>query len=642
MSRLIVLLRGARFVRLSILLTMLFAVAALGGGGLRSFAQTPTPTPAASSLWTPVCGAASAPSCGPQARDSASMAYDAAANSMVLFGGESCSSSTSCSVLGDTWTFNGSAWTKVCDSNGTPTCGPAAPAPKDGASMAYDAATRSVVLYGGLNCTVSNTSACGPFGSTFTFNGSVWSQVCVTTSTAACGPGYRFYASMAYDAAHSNIVLFGGVSCDSSGNCNDSSDTWAFNGSAWTAVCGTSSTPSCGPQARDTASMAYDAAHNNIVLFGGENCKSSGASCTALGDTWTFNGSTWTQQKLFSGPPALQGASMAYDAAARDVVMFGGTSCTASSTSTCGVFGDTASWNGSTWATVCDINTTPACGPTGRAYAGMDYDATHNNLVLFGGVACTSTTSTGSCSGASDTWILPGSAAAAPVSSATPTASPTATPTPGIPVTYAAGWNLAGGPSGTVLNGAAGSLFALRAGDTNYESFPANTGLSGGIGVWAYFPTATTVTLPLVSAPASGGLQIALPANQYIMAGNPFDGQATVSGADVVLSYNAAAGQYVQSTTLNPGQGAWVFSRNGGTLTIAPVGATASARSATTIAPETAAPAAALPGFLHRPRPTTILPDGWTCGNTGIDAPALSTSSVSGAPAPGCAGPAGR
>ena len=64
--------------------------------------------------------------------------------------------------------------------------------------------------------------------------------------------------------------------------------------------------------------MAYDAATRNVVLFGGT------ARHGALGDTWTWDGSTWTKQAPKTSPPARFGASMAYDAATGNVVLFGG------------------------------------------------------------------------------------------------------------------------------------------------------------------------------------------------------------------------------------------------------------------------------------------------------------------------------
>jgi hypothetical protein len=64
--------------------------------------------------------------------------------------------------------------------------------------------------------------------------------------------------------------------------------------------------------------MAYDAATRNVVLFGGSN------GGRPLRDTWTWDGSTWTKQAPATSPPARTLAAMAYDAATGDVVLFGG------------------------------------------------------------------------------------------------------------------------------------------------------------------------------------------------------------------------------------------------------------------------------------------------------------------------------
>src|SRR5207244_114050 len=65
--------------------------------------------------------------------------------------------------------------------------------------------------------------------------------------------------------------------------CND---TWAWDGTTWPEP-----RPAHTPSARQGAAMAYDAAHQQIVLFGGSNNASGG-----LGDTWTWDGSDWTEQ----------------------------------------------------------------------------------------------------------------------------------------------------------------------------------------------------------------------------------------------------------------------------------------------------------------------------------------------------------
>jgi hypothetical protein len=96
----------------------------------------------------------------------------------------------------------------------------------------------------------------------------------------------------------------------------------------------TKQAPATSPPARSFASMAYDAATGDIVLFGGDSSQG------IFGDTWTWDGSTWTKQAPTAHPSARSRAAMAYDAATHDIVLFGGTNLRAT-------FGDTWTWGGS-------------------------------------------------------------------------------------------------------------------------------------------------------------------------------------------------------------------------------------------------------------------------------------------------------
>src|SRR5207302_2463029 len=85
----------------------------------------------------------------------------------------------------------------------------------------------------------------------------------------------------------------------------------------------TKQAPAVHPSGRGATPMAYDAATGTVVLFGGAGNGTS--HDTTLGETWTWSGTTWTQQHPAASPPARTYASMAYDAATRTVVLFGGT-----------------------------------------------------------------------------------------------------------------------------------------------------------------------------------------------------------------------------------------------------------------------------------------------------------------------------
>ena len=45
--------------------------------------------------------------------------------------------------------------------------------------------------------------------------------------------------------------------------------------------------------------MAYDSAHGQVVLFGGQD-----ANLNALNDTWVWDGTNWTQKFPQTIPPA--------------------------------------------------------------------------------------------------------------------------------------------------------------------------------------------------------------------------------------------------------------------------------------------------------------------------------------------------
>jgi hypothetical protein len=293
-----------------------------------------------------------APATSPPARENAATAYDAATRTIVLFGGLVNGVDRS-----DTWTWDGLTWAQQAPAT--------SPHRRQMAAMAYDAATRTVVLFGGPVT----------YRDTWTWDGSTWTQ-----QAPATRPPARSLATMAYDPATGTIVLFGGVNYIHGTHLLR--DTWTWNGSTWT-----KQAPATSPPAREGAAMAYDAATGTIVLFGGAN----GSQGTHfLRDTWTWNGSTWTKQAPATSPSARAGAQVAYDAATGTIVLFGGVDSH-------GFLSDTWTWAGSTWT-----RQAPTAHPSARAYGSMAYDAATGNAVLFGGAGHRGTLF-------SDTWTWGGS-----------------------------------------------------------------------------------------------------------------------------------------------------------------------------------------------------------------------------------------
>lgn len=234
------------------------------------------------------------------------------------------------------------------------------PAARQGAMMAYDAAHGQVVLFGGLSTSGK------PMNDTWIWNGSNWTQ-----RSPANSPSIRELGMMACDPATSEVVLFGG-----SNGSDNLSDTWVWNGTDWTEA-----SPSAGPSQRNSATMAYDAGSGEMVLFGGFG--NSGA----LNDTWTWNGTNWTQLSPPASPPARSLAAMTYDPASSQMVLFGGNGSSS-------LLSDTWTWNGTNWT-----QQSPSTSPGPRMEAGMSYQATEGQVALFGGY------NTGTMD---DTWLWDG------------------------------------------------------------------------------------------------------------------------------------------------------------------------------------------------------------------------------------------
>ncbi len=278
------------------------------------------------SNWTP-----QSPANKPPGRSTHAMAYDSARAQVLIFGGTS--------YRGDTWAWDGTNWSRTS----------VAPPPRIEFSMAYDSARRQVVLYGGYG-----GNSLGYFADTWVWDGAHWIEKPVA------GPGPRRGHSMAYDAARAQVVLFGGTDQNS----NWYNDVWAWDGTAWSQKAAAGDSPGI-PSRRTNSAMAYDAARQRIVLFGGEKGPS-------FGDTWLWDGSRWASAP--GGPPARHYHAMAYDAARSQVVLFGGANPS--------LMNDTWTWDGSKWT-----QKNPSASPAARSQHALAYNTSSGHVVLFGGLA---------------------------------------------------------------------------------------------------------------------------------------------------------------------------------------------------------------------------------------------------------------
>ncbi len=229
------------------------------------------------------------PAVAPSGRVNVPLVYDDVTNSLLLFSGQDY---TGGPLLVDTWTWDGSAWTQLHPAHH--------PISRSNAAIAYDPATRQVVLFGGGR----NDNAGGTpiLGDTWTWNGSDWTQ-----QHPANSPSARVDASLTYDAASGQLVLFGGTHTIGF-NPPRLNDTWVWTGSNWL-----QQHPATVPTARTRAALAYDAASGQLILFGGDSATGMSA---AMNDTWVWTGSNWRQQHPRTAPAlsaTFQGRQVMFD-----------------------------------------------------------------------------------------------------------------------------------------------------------------------------------------------------------------------------------------------------------------------------------------------------------------------------------------
>jgi hypothetical protein len=300
--------------------------------------------------WSPVSTPAH-----PSGRYQPGFTYDATRHQLLLFGGE-----TFTGTAQDTWAFDATGWHQLHPNH--------APNARYGAALSYHPGTRQDVLFGGMGDTGAGTF--GYLGDTWTWTGSDWAQ-----APTIIAPSAR-WAPVVAQASPAQLILFGGYSDSRTPNVTHKTlqgltDTWGWDGSQWTQL-----RPQASPPGRFQATMAYDPALGAPVLVAG-CCNPAGGF---LDDTWSWQTSpgaggspTWVRHQRASAPDPRVGATMVYDRAGRDLLLFGGFGGD-------GFLGDTWTGTGATWSRPVLTTSPPA-----RYGAVATYDEARGAVVLFGG-----------------------------------------------------------------------------------------------------------------------------------------------------------------------------------------------------------------------------------------------------------------
>ena len=216
------------------------------------------------------------------------------------------------------------------------------------------------------------------------------------------GSGPRFGSAFATMPGGNNAVLYGGEHLFGG---EILSDTWTFNGEAWTPNCGTTepgATGDCSPGAR--LGQAMGTAPNGVLLYGGVRSGGLGPPldgqsglAPVQSDAWLWNGSSWAQVCSSCAPGPRVGAAAAGNG--RQMLLFGGVSSAGQ------VSNATWSFDGTNFT---EVDAGGPDAPSARAFASMSWDGTQ--FVLFGGADATGLGSTGPGASKADTWVWTGTA----------------------------------------------------------------------------------------------------------------------------------------------------------------------------------------------------------------------------------------
>lgn len=253
---------------------------------------------------------------------------------LVQVGGVCFSGETIVSRTNETWTWDGTNWTK--DASNT------TPGQVFGHAIAYDARVQNVIIFGGVDVEERQM--------TYAYRDR-WKAVFVVAAT----PGPRSLAVGALDPLTREVILYGGLD-----RTLNHFDFWRRSRDLWSEI--GARPPSCSYPA---GSLDTDRKQFVIVCEGGSVSE--------------WNGSEWKTYKDFDDdeqPPIRRLSSVAYDPVSKKTYLFGGYELNV-------YYREMWAWNGTSWE---EVETGGSKTPTSRMLSTMFFDPHTQKIMIFGGI----------------------------------------------------------------------------------------------------------------------------------------------------------------------------------------------------------------------------------------------------------------
>ena len=230
-----------------------------------------------------------------------------------------------------------------------------APPPRDSGLGVYDSAMNRFLVAGGRSSCGGNDVTI--FTDTWTFDGSAWTEL----HPADAAPNLAGFPA-AYDASTKQAiaVIYQG--------CAEGSFTAIWDGTDWK-VQPNGGADATTPMPAADGAMAYDPSLHAVILWTPDPPITFGGKPGSGPATWSWNGTTWSELTPAAQPPATLGpAVMTWDSAQQKLLLYGEHSR------------QLWSFDGTTWSQLH-----PAAGPSARVGASFVDDPSLGTVLLYGG-----------------------------------------------------------------------------------------------------------------------------------------------------------------------------------------------------------------------------------------------------------------